>query len=110
MVDSDPDTWSVPEMFVDSSAGDVKGGVEERGISGWSVLGTVSLSSGVESDVSSDVEMYSCWVTLGCPFELWVPLGPPALPVSENTQLKEPVMCWSVVSLVSALVDWALRV
>lgn len=51
------DTWSVPEMFVDSSAGDVTGGAEETDTPGWSVLGTVSLSGGVESEVSSDVEM-----------------------------------------------------
>lgn len=56
MVDSEPDTWSVPEMFVESSAGDVTGGVEETDTSGWPVLGTVSLSGGVESEVSSDVE------------------------------------------------------
>lgn len=57
MVDSEPDTWSVPEMFVESYAGDVMGGVEETGTSGWPVLGTVSLSGGVESEVSSDVDM-----------------------------------------------------
>lgn len=53
----EPDPWSVPEMCVEPSAGEVTGDVEETDTSGWSVLGSVTLRGGVESDVSSDVEM-----------------------------------------------------
>lgn len=39
-------------------AGEVRGGgVEESDTSDWSVLGSVTLRDGVDSDVSSDVEL-----------------------------------------------------
>lgn len=53
----EPDPWSVPEMFVGTSAGEVTGGVKEKDISDWPVLGSVTLRGGVESEVSSDVEL-----------------------------------------------------
>lgn len=49
---------SVPEMFVGPSAGDVTEGVEETDTSNCSVLGSVALRGGVESEVSSDVDVY----------------------------------------------------
>lgn len=48
--------WSVPEMYVDPSAGEVTGGALETDTSGWSVLASVILRRGVESEVSSDVK------------------------------------------------------
>lgn len=107
----EPGTWSVPEVFAGPSAGEVPEGVEETDTSDWSVLGSVALSGGVESDVSSAVDVCCCWVELGCSFKpLWVPVDPPGPPVSENLPLKEWVVCWSVVSLLSVLVDRALWV
>lgn len=53
----DPGPWSVPEVYVGPSAGEVTGGVEETDTSDWSVLGSVTLRGGVESEVSSDVEV-----------------------------------------------------
>lgn len=54
----EPEAWSVPEMFAGPSEGEVTGGVEETGdTSDWSVLGSVELRGGVESEVSSDVEV-----------------------------------------------------
>ncbi len=53
----EPDPWSVPEMFAGPSAGEVMGGVEETDTSDWSVLGSVTLRGGVESEVSCDVEV-----------------------------------------------------
>lgn len=50
----EPNPCSVPEMFV----GEVTEGAEETDTSDWSVLGSVTLRGGVESEVSSDVEMY----------------------------------------------------
>lgn len=54
----EPDPCSVPEMFVRPSVGEVTGGVKETDTSDWSVLGSVILRGGVESEVSSDVEVY----------------------------------------------------
>lgn len=74
------------------------------------MLGSVTLSGGVESEVSSDVDVCSCWLELGCPVKLWVDPDPAGFPVSEETPLNESVMCLSVVSLPLALVDGALCV
>lgn len=106
----EPGPRSVPEVFAGPSADEVTGGVEETDTSDWSVPGSVTLRGGVESEVSSDVKVWSCWVALGGPFKLWVPLDSAGLPVSENIALKERVMCWSVVSPPSVLVDGALWV
>lgn len=54
----DPSCWSVPEVYVGPSAGEVTGGMEETDTSDWSVLGSVTLRGGVESEVSSDVEVW----------------------------------------------------
>ncbi len=51
----EPDPCSVPEMFVGPSAGEVMGGVEDTDTSDWSVLSSVTLRGGVESEVSCDV-------------------------------------------------------
>lgn len=52
------DPRSVPEVFVGPSAGEVMGGVEEKmDTSDCSVVGSVTLTCGVESEVSSDVEV-----------------------------------------------------
>lgn len=59
------------------------GVVDEMDTSDWSVLGSVTLRGGVESEVPSDVEVCSCWVALGGPVKVWVPLDTPGLPVSE---------------------------
>lgn len=107
-LESDP--WSVPETLVGPPAGEVKGGVEETDTSDRSVLGSVTLRGGVESEVCSDVDVCSCWLELGCPVKLWVPLEPAGLPVSEKPPLEESVLCSSVVSLPSVLVDGALWV
>lgn len=53
----EPNPCSVPEMLAGPPAGEVKGGVEENDTSDWSVLGSVTLKGGVESDVSSDVDV-----------------------------------------------------
>lgn len=54
----EPDSCSVPETFAGPSAGEVTGGVEETDASEWSVLGSVTLKGGVESGVSSEVEVW----------------------------------------------------
>lgn len=56
VVTSDP--CSVPEMSVGPSAGEVTEGVKETDTSDWSVLSSVTLRGGVESEVSSDVAVY----------------------------------------------------
>lgn len=101
---------AVPEtlVLVGPPAAEVTGGVEETVASDWSVLSCVTLRGGVESEVSSDSEVCWCWVPLGSPVKPWVPLDSPGLPVSGKAPLKEWVMCWSVVSLLLALVDGAL--
>lgn len=49
--------WCVPEVFVEPTGGGVTDGVWETDRPYWSVLSSVILRSGVESEVSSDVEM-----------------------------------------------------
>lgn len=65
------------------------GGVDETDTSDWSVLSSVTLRGGVESEVPSDVEACSFWVALGGPVKVWVPLDAPGLPVSENIPPKD---------------------
>lgn len=105
-LESEP--WSDPETLVGPPAGEVKGGVEETDTSDRSVFGSVILRGGVESEVCSDVDVCSCWLELGCPVKLWVPLEPVGLPASVKTPLEASVLCSSVVSLPSVLVDGAL--
>lgn len=58
VVTLEPDPCSVPEMLVGPCAGEVTVGMEETDTSDWSVLGSVTLRGGVESEVSSDVGVY----------------------------------------------------
>lgn len=51
------DPSSVPETLVELPAVAVKAGGEETDTSDWSVLGSVTLRGGVESEVSSAVDM-----------------------------------------------------
>lgn len=50
------DPCSVLEMFGEPSVGEMMGGVGETDTWGLWVLGSVTLSEGVESDISSEVE------------------------------------------------------
>ena len=49
--------WCVPEVFVEPAGGEVTDGVWETGRPNWLVLSSVLVRSGVESEVSFDVEM-----------------------------------------------------
>lgn len=66
--------------MVGTPAGEMTGGVDETDTSDWSVLGSVTLRCGVESEVPFDVEVSS--VALGAPVKVWVPLDTPVLPLS----------------------------
>ena len=97
-----PRPCSVQETFTGPPAGEVTDDEEDTDTSDLSVLSSVTLRGGVESEVSSDVAVYRGSVALGCPVKLWVP---------PELRLKELVLCCrSVVSPLSVLVDRALRV
>lgn len=88
---------SVPETSVGPAAAvDKRGGVDERERSEWSVLSSMTGGGGVESDVSSDVEVDCFCALLGGRVKLWVP--------------PELVMSKSVVLLLSPPVGEALWV
>lgn len=53
----EPESWSVPEMLPEPPTGEVNGGVEETNTSVRSVPGSVCLRVGVESELSSDVDV-----------------------------------------------------
>lgn len=86
--DSNRISWSFPEAFVDASECEVAGGELVQAGSGWLVLVSPTLRGGVESEVSSDVEVCWCQLTLGCVFILWVPVGLPVLSESETNPSK----------------------
>lgn len=48
---------SVPEMLVGPSVAELRVGVEDINTSDWSVLSSVTLRDGVESEVPSDAEV-----------------------------------------------------
>lgn len=58
VVTLEADPCSVPEMSVGPCAGEVAVAMEVKDTVDWSVLGSVTLRGGVESEVSSDVEVY----------------------------------------------------
>lgn len=88
MEDSNRISWSFPEAFVDASVCEVTEGELVQAGSGWLVLVSLTLRGGVESEVSSDVELCWCRLPLGCVFILWVPVGLPVLSVSETNPSK----------------------
>lgn len=79
--------WSVPEMLVGSTAGEMTGGVDETDTSEWSALGSVTMTEGVELEVPSDVTISWCWVAFSGPIK--VLLETPGLPVSETIPLED---------------------
>lgn len=103
-------SWSFPEAFVDTSVCEVTVGQLVQAGSGWPVLVSLTLRGGVVSEVSSDVELCWCWLTLGWVFILWVPAGLPVLSVSDTMPSKGRVTFWSLASVKSALEDVTLRV
>lgn len=100
----EPSPWSVPEMLVGSTAGEMTGGVDETDTSVWSAPGSVTMTDGVELEVPSDVTICWCWVAFSGPIK--VLLETPGLPVSETVPSKD----WSVLSVPSVLGDEAVKV
>lgn len=88
MEDSNRISWSFPEALVDASVCEVTESELVQAGSGWLVLVSLTLRGGVESEVSSDVELCWCRLTLGCVFILWVPVGRPVLSASETNPSK----------------------
>lgn len=110
MEDSNRISWSVPEAFVEASVCEVTEGELVQAGSGWLVLVSLTLRGGVESEVSSDVELCWCRLTFGCVFILWVTAGLPVLSASDTNPSKGRVTFWSVASVKSALEEVTLRV
>lgn len=80
----EPEPWYVSDTLVGLPTDEMTEGVDATDMSEGSVLGLVTLRGGVESEVSSDVEMSLCWVALSGTNKVWVSLDASGLPISEN--------------------------
>lgn len=105
------DPWSVPEMLLAPPTKGVEVGVEgEMDMSVWSVLSSITLRDGVESEDSSDTDVSCCWVALDSSVKFWDSLGQTGLPLSVKVLLNKLVKCWLAVSPPLVFVAGALWV